>query len=89
MASRKIKFVCVCCFCNKGIAKKGVDPVTVYLEGGSRGKPGQTFWCHADCFKRAMNCPYDLREDLGGPKVDFSKFRPVPDEELPKFLRRK
>lgn len=69
-------FVPVCCFCTRGVSKKGLEPLSlaVFAAKGDRDTE-QTFWCHRRCLAKAFQDPTILREELGGPKlrIDWSK----------------
>ena len=56
-----------CCFCGRGIARSGPDPLQVVIEptdvaGGV--PPWQTFWCHTACFRQLLS--HDFIHRYGG-----------------------
>lgn len=82
---KKLKFICQCFFCEKGIASKGQDPAQIIIVGakkvdwgnGQMDYPSQTFYCHCKCLAARVSNPYDLNPDLGGAEIDFSKMKVV------------
>ena len=75
---KKPKFVAVCCFCTRDVPRKGLEPLSlaVFAAKGDRDTE-QTFWCHIRCLVGAMVDPSILREELGGPKMEFDWSRAV------------
>jgi hypothetical protein len=72
------KLQCQCCLCGKAITRNTVDPCAIVLIGNWAGpeseQAGQQFFCHVDCFKRAVwsNVPVEI-EGLVADKLDGSE----------------
>lgn len=86
----------LCFLCEKIIAEKGQDPVTLratgsqpIMDGHWRERPSQTFFCHSKCLRARVVDLYCLHPAFGGKEFDFKKARALKREDFPLLKRGK